>query len=75
MRKQLQHTTIVVLVLLVVLASALYAVNNASFGENQLTAATIATTAIDCDVPVNDVPVKKDASSLEKKQYDEQCGS
>ena len=71
MRKQLQHTTIVVLILLVALAGALYAVDNTSFGnENQLTAATVATTAIDCDDPVSN-----DASSLEKKRYDEQCNS
>lgn len=71
MRKQLQHTTIVVLILLVVLAGALYAVDNTSFAaENQLTAATVATTAIDCEIPL-----KKDASSLEKKHYDEQCNT
>ena len=71
MRKQLQHTTIVVLILLVALAGALYAVDNASFGDaNQLTTATVAATAIDCDVSL-----EKDASSLEKKHYDEQCNS
>ncbi len=71
MRKQLQHTTIVVLILLVALAGALYAIDNTSFGaDNQLTAATVTTTVVECDIPL-----EKDASSLEKKHYDEQCNS
>ncbi len=69
MQKQLQHTTIVVLLLLVALSGVLYVINSPSLGtSNELTAATVVGNAIDCNITL-----EKDASSLEKKQYDQQC--
>lgn len=66
MRKQLQHTTIAVLLLLVVLGGALYLVETGE--SNSLTAATVGAQTIDCDEPL-----AKDASSLEKQEYEKQC--
>ena len=69
MRKQLQHTTIAVVLLLVVLGGALYLVETTVGTDgNTLTAATVGAQAIDCNEPL-----AKDASSLEKREYYDQC--
>lgn len=69
MRKQLQHTTIVVVLLLVVLGGALYLVETTAGSErNALTAATVSAQVVNCDELL-----AKDASSLEKQDYDNQC--
>ncbi len=70
MRKQLQQTTVVVLVLLLSLIGALYVVNNYALpgSTSQLTAATVSVDTIDCNQPL---PV--DASTAKQKKYREQC--
>ena len=69
MRKQLQHTTIAVVLLLVVLGGALYIVETTTGSEsNTLTAATVSARVVNCDEPL-----AKDASSLEKQEYYDQC--
>ena len=69
MRKQLQHTTIVVMVLLLVLGGALYLVETTTGNDgNTLTAATVGAQVVNCDEPL-----AKDASSLEKQEYYDQC--
>lgn len=70
MQKQLQHTTIAVIALLVVLGGALYLVETTTNGSesNTLTAATVGAQVVNCDEPP-----AKDASSLEKQEYYDQC--
>ncbi len=66
MRKQLQHTTIAVVLLLVILSGALYFVETT--GDSALTAATVSAKVVNCDEPL-----AKDASSLEKQEYYDTC--
>ncbi len=70
MRKQLQHTTIAVVLLLVVLGGALYLVETTAGGSesNTLTAAIVGAQVVNCDEPP-----AKDAPSLEKQEYYDQC--
>ena len=69
MRKQHQHTTIAVVLLLVVLGGALYLVETTTgMDGNRLTAATVGAQAIDCNEPL-----AKDVSSFEKQEYYDQC--
>ncbi len=68
MRKQLQHTTIAVVLLLVILGGALYLVETTTDESNTITAATVSAQVVNCDEPL-----AKDASSLEKQDYYDQC--
>ena len=70
MRRQLQYTTVVVLVLILGLISTMYMLNNYSLpvGSNALTSATVANPSIDCSKPLS-----SDASAEEKAEYQEAC--
>ena len=72
MQRQLQYTTVIVLVLILGLISTMYLFNNYSLptGSNRLTAATVAIPDFDCSRPLS-----ASASPEQKEEYQKECGS
>ncbi|MBI5072446.1 hypothetical protein HZA99_01365 [Candidatus Woesearchaeota archaeon] len=70
MRRQLQYTTVVVLVLILGLISTMYLLNNYSLpmGSNSLTSAAVAVPSLDCSKPLPSY-----ASAKQKAEYQKVC--